>query len=63
MSFHKRDRFGRLKDPAAVYASWKEARANRQIPPGHSWSHFNAAWRKKNRKKKIARLSRRKNRR
>ena len=61
--FHKRDRFGRLKRPGASYASFKEARASGMFHPTYSWKQFNADWRKKNRKKKIAKLSRRKNRR
>ena len=63
MSFHKTDRFGTLKKPGAVYASFKAAKRQGLIPHNQSWAQFNAAWRKRTRKKKIAKLSRRRNRR
>lgn len=61
--FHKRDRFGRLKYPGVAYRSFKEAKADGLFHPNYSWQQFNAAWRKNNRKKKLAKLSRRRNRR
>lgn len=58
--FHKRDRFGEWKRPGVAYANFKMARIvhdSRQ-----TWEQAGEAYRKKLRKKKIARLSRRANR-
>lgn len=60
--FHKRTRFGQLKRPGLAYASFKTAKAEGFFHPNYSWRQFNAAWRKNNRKRKIAKLSRRRNR-
>jgi len=60
--FHKRDRFGVLKRPGAVYASFKEMKASGVLPTSLTWERFNARYRKRRRRDKIAKLSRRRNR-
>lgn len=60
--FHQKDQFGALKNPAVAYANFKQVRVMGFIHPDHTWAQANAAYRKKLRKRKIARLSRRANR-
>lgn len=63
MSFHKKDRFGNLKKPSVAYANFRHAKLCGYLHPNQTWEQANAGYRKKLRKKKMARLSRRANRR
>lgn len=60
--FHQKDQFGALKNPAVAYANFKQARMMGHIHPNRTWEQVNAEYRKKLRKRKMARLSRRANR-
>lgn len=59
--FHKRDRFNLLKDPKFAYATYLEL--VRLKGTQRTWKQTCAAYRKRLRKAKIAKLSRRRNRR
>lgn len=61
MSFHQKDRWGNLKNPKEAYDSFRHNRS--AFPPGWSWKRQCEAYRKKKRKRRIERLSRRRNRR
>lgn len=61
--YHKRDRFGALKSPALAYANFRYLRETGLMPTTHTWRDSTKAYQKKARKRKIARLSRRANRR
>jgi len=63
VSFHKKDRFGALKNPTLAVANFHEAQAVGLIPQNQTRQQLDAHYRKKLRKKKAAKLSRRKNRR
>lgn len=60
--FHQTDRFGELKRPGVAYMNFLALKAARLVHPDHTWKDSNRAYRKKQRKRKIARLSRRANR-
>lgn len=63
MTFHKKDRFGHLKRPSLSTAGFKEAKRRGFIEHNQTRRQFHVQWRKNLRKRKIAKLSRRKNRR
>lgn len=63
MSFHKKDRFGALKDPKVAVANFHQAQAAGLIPQNQTRQQLDAHYRKRLKKKKQAKLSRRKNRR
>ena len=58
--FHQRTRWGQLKNPTLAYAMWKEAYQRGDTP--WTWAQIQARYRKKMRKRRIAKLSRRTNR-
>lgn len=60
--FHKRDRFGVLKKASVAYATFRYMRESGFFHPDHTWEENNRAYRKRQHKRKIARLSRRANR-
>lgn len=61
--FHQKDRFGVLKRASVAYATFRYMRESKFFHPDHTWKDSNRAYQKKCRKRKIARLSRRANRR
>lgn len=58
--FHKRNRFGVLKVAGDVY---RQFQYNHKGLHGRTWKQHNAAYRKRQRKNRIAKESRRRNRR
>lgn len=59
--FHKRDRFGRLKNPQLAYAYYLAARTEGRTRL--SWRTIQAQYRARLRRRKLAKRSRRANRR
>lgn len=63
MSFHKKNMWGVLVRPGLSYDGFKRMRAEGLFHPAYTWRQCCAAHRKRIRKIKIAKMSRRKNRR
>lgn len=63
MAFHKKDRFGRLKDPRFAVENFAMAQMMGVVPKNQDRKQADAHYHKKLRKKRLAKAARRKNRR
>lgn len=63
MAFHKKDRFGRLKDPKIAVENFTMAQSMGVIPKNQTRQQADARYRKRLNKKRAEKQARRKNRR